>query len=110
MLAGLSFTSAALAALALSFAIAPGTALHIRNNASPVTLPFAKRINATGASRLLQIDRARAQSLKKSTRVGPISIRQDASDDVAATNQAVDYVATVGLSAILHVLAMLTHV
>ncbi|EIW52038.1 family A1 protease [Trametes versicolor FP-101664 SS1] len=95
MLAGLRLVSAALAALALSFAIAPGTAVHIRNNASPVTVPFARRVNATGIAKLLEVDRARAKSFKTGTRAAATPFQQNAAADVPVTNQAVDYVMTV---------------
>lgn len=95
MLAGFRFTSAALASLAISFAIAPGTALHIRNNASPVTVPFARRVNATGVAKLLEVDRARAKSFKTGTRAAPTPFQQNAAASIPATNQAVDYVMTV---------------
>ncbi len=103
MLAGFRLASAALAALALCFAIAPGSALHIRNNASPVTIPFARRVNATGVAKLLEVDRARAKSLKTGTRAAPTPFQQNDATSVPVTNQAVDYVMTVSPVIVLQV-------
>ncbi|KAI0752479.1 acid protease [Daedaleopsis nitida] len=92
MFAGLS---ALLFVLAVGLTL-PGEALVVRKTAAPVTLPFARRLNFTGAASLLQLDQARAQTLKahaaatgKFTKAPIIN--------VPATNQAVDHVATVGV-------------
>ncbi|KAI9070304.1 family A1 protease [Trametes sanguinea] len=87
---GLRFVSAALVALCVSLASGPANALHIRRDASPVTLPFARRFNATGAAKLLQIDQARAKAFKnRNVRATP---DVGAPFNVPAANQAVDYV------------------
>ncbi|KAI0356745.1 family A1 protease [Trametes cingulata] len=94
MLAALRLTSAALAAFALFFT-EPGNALLIRRDVSPVTLPFARRFNATGAAKLLELDRARAKTLRSGMKASPNLSQQAAAVNAAATNQAVDMVTTV---------------
>ncbi|KIJ66218.1 hypothetical protein HYDPIDRAFT_86415 [Hydnomerulius pinastri MD-312] len=79
--------------LALSIAATP---VEVRT--SPVTLPFAKRINTTGgAIKLVEHDQARAAALKD--RADAISSgkldRRTAS--IAVTNEAVSYIAAVGV-------------
>ncbi|CDO77365.1 hypothetical protein BN946_scf184787.g14 [Trametes cinnabarina] len=95
MLAGLDFVSAALLTLCLSLAV-PADALLIRKDASPVTLPFARRFNVTGAAKLLEIDQAKAKAFKNRTRAAATSV--GAPFNAPATNQAVDYVTTVTIS------------
>ncbi|KAI0634429.1 family A1 protease [Trametes polyzona] len=94
MLAGLRPASLALA-LALSLVTDCGSALHVRHDASPVTLPFARQFNETGVTKLLEIDRARVKSFKKGSRVAPNLFQASDAANLPATNQAVDYVATV---------------
>lgn len=79
--------------LALSIAATP---VEVRT--SPVTLPFAKRISTTGgAIKLVEHDQARATALKD--RADAISNgkldRRTAS--IAVTNEAVSYIASVGV-------------
>ncbi|KAI9070295.1 acid protease [Trametes sanguinea] len=70
---------------------------------SPVTLPIARRINATSAPDLLKIDQARAKVLKQqglAAGKGSASLRKTAKDAVfnlPVTNGAVDYTASVGV-------------
>ncbi|KAI9070299.1 acid protease [Trametes sanguinea] len=70
---------------------------------SPVTLPIARRINATSAPDLLKIDQARAKVLKEqglAAGKGSASLRKTAKDaifNLPATNTAVDYTASVGV-------------
>ncbi|KAI0752478.1 family A1 protease [Daedaleopsis nitida] len=70
-------------------------ALHIRRDSVPVTLPFVRRLNTTGISKLLDIDQARAKTLKARASKGPSALQQNAIFDAPATNQAVDYTTTV---------------
>ncbi|KAI0365370.1 family A1 protease [Pilatotrama ljubarskyi] len=94
MFAALQLTFAALAAFALVF-VTPTIALVIRKDASPVTLPFARRFNTTGAAKLLELDRARAKALRTGMKASPNVSQQGAAVNAPATNQAVDYVTTV---------------
>ncbi|KAI9070297.1 acid protease [Trametes sanguinea] len=70
---------------------------------SPVTLPIARRINATSAPDLLKIDQARAKVLKQqglAAGKGSASVRKTAIDAIfnfPVTNGAVDYTASVGV-------------
>ncbi|KAJ8474583.1 hypothetical protein ONZ51_g7130 [Trametes cubensis] len=99
MLTELRFVSAALVALALSSLAGPCHALHVRRNASPVTLPFARRLNMTGSAKLLEIDQARMKALRNRTPAARGShtgiLALGAVADVSATSQAVAYVTTV---------------
>ena len=91
MLAALRFVSVLVLAIILS---AQSRAAHIRRDAAPITLPFARRVNATGAAKLLQIDQARAKALK-SGQMGASAFKQSAVFNVPASNQAVEYTTTV---------------
>ncbi|KAH9848588.1 family A1 protease [Lenzites betulinus] len=81
--------------LALLSVVPPTGALYVRTDASLVTLPFARRLNVTGASKLLEIDRARAKAFRTGTRAAPNLFQQGSTVNAPATNQAVDYVTTV---------------
>ncbi|PIL28667.1 transporter [Ganoderma sinense ZZ0214-1] len=98
MLPGLRLISAALLPLgALSLSANAGL---VRRDALPVTLPFARRLNLTGTAKLLELDQARAKAFKTrgaSSSSGAGAFRQAAVFDTPATNQAVDYTATVGV-------------
>ncbi|THH26964.1 hypothetical protein EUX98_g7216 [Antrodiella citrinella] len=61
-----------------------------------VTLPFAKRVNVTGTSTLIQHDQARARGLKRLGQARAGGVVSDAVD-VPATNELVDYVVNVGV-------------
>lgn len=90
MLAALRFVSVFVLAVILS---AQSRAAHIRRDAAPITLPFARRVNATGAAKLLQIDQARAKALKSG--MGASAFKQSAVFNVPASNQAVEYTTAV---------------
>ncbi|KAI1786242.1 family A1 protease [Ganoderma leucocontextum] len=92
MLAGLRLISAGLLSLALS-----ADAGLMRRDSLPVTLPFARRLNLTGTSKILELDQARAKALKARANGSPGGFKQTALFDVPATNQAVDYTTTVGV-------------
>ncbi len=92
MLAGLRLLSALVLAVALS---SQADALFVRRDAAPITLPFARRVNATGAAKLLKIDQARAKALKSRAKAGTPNSRLTAISNVPASNQAVDYTTTV---------------
>ncbi|RPD60576.1 acid protease [Lentinus tigrinus ALCF2SS1-7] len=93
MLASLRLVSALVLAVVLSTS---SDALHIRRDAAPITLPFARRVNATGAAKLLKIDQARAKTLK-SRSMGASAFKQSAVFNVPASNQAVEYTTTVSV-------------
>ncbi len=90
MLSGLRLTSALLGVLALGLC---SEALVVRKP-SPVTLPFARRFNATGASKILEHDQARARALKARALAKPGQLSRRIISNDPVTNQAVDYVAT----------------
>ncbi|KAI0703856.1 family A1 protease [Cerioporus squamosus] len=94
MLASLRLLSALVLAVTLS---AYSDALLVRREAAPITLPFARRVNATGAAKLLKIDQARAKALKSRAKLGPSLIKQSAISNVPASNQAVDYTTTISV-------------
>ena len=97
MLAGLHLISAALLSLALS-----ADAGLIKRDSLPVTLPFARRLNLTGTSKILEIDQARAKALKtRASSISPGTLRQNAIFNAPAANQAVDYTTTVSISCFL---------
>ncbi|KAI0323487.1 acid protease [Cubamyces sp. BRFM 1775] len=96
MLTKFHFVSAALVALALSLT-APCDALHVRRDASPVALPFARRLNMTGTMKLLELDQTRVKALRNRTpaaRASHADVLVLGAVDVPATNQAVSYVTT----------------
>ena len=92
MFSGLRLASVFLGVLALGLY---SDALVVRNTASPVTLPFARRFNFTGASKILEIDQARAKALKARALAKPGHFSRSAITNDPVTNQAVDYVANV---------------
>ena len=77
---------APLALLATSVAANP-TVVQLDN--TPVTLPFALRINFTGTPDLVRRDQARARQFAKQS--------SSSTSDVVVTNSGVDYVASVGV-------------
>ncbi|KAI0767720.1 acid protease [Fomes fomentarius] len=92
--AGAMFTklSALLFVVAVGLTL-PSEALIARKTASPVTLPFARRLNFTGTANLLQLDQARAQALKDHAMTRPGKFSRTPVINVPATNQVVDHVA-----------------
>ncbi|EMD36918.1 hypothetical protein CERSUDRAFT_137265 [Gelatoporia subvermispora B] len=63
-------------------------------SSSPVSLPFARRVNTTGVSNMVQLDKARAQALRAKAEGGSGStgVFNDLGD-----SQAVNYVVTVSI-------------
>ena len=80
-----------LVAIALTL---PGEAVVIRNS-SPVTLPFARRLNFTGAANLVQHDQARAKALKARATTSTSKFPKAPIINDPVTNGVVDYVANV---------------
>ncbi|KAG6885308.1 hypothetical protein C0992_005245 [Termitomyces sp. T32_za158] len=69
---------------------------------SPVKLPLARRLNLTSVHNLVRHDLARAKHLRAraealSKGVSPHVLSSDATIDESADNQAVDYIASVGV-------------
>ena len=60
-----------------------------------MTLQFARRFNFTGSSKILELDQARAKALKARALAQPGHFSRAAITNVPATNQAVEYTATV---------------
>ena len=77
--------------VALTVAATPVTVAH-----SPISLPFAKRVNTTGSINVVQSDLARIRALRARTQ--PVVFQQDA-DAVSepVTNELVSYIASVGV-------------
>jgi len=77
--------------LALFAAASP---LTVRN--SPVTIPLARRFNATGSKRFLELDQARAKFLKHSAiQKGPKAASSASTFPFPVTNEATTYTAAV---------------
>ncbi|KAF8528492.1 acid protease [Hysterangium stoloniferum] len=87
-------------ALLLPSILALSPPIQIRD--SPITLPIAVRINATGSANLLEADRARARlfiqkAQEKAAKVKAGTLSSDAVIGVPVTNGAVSYLASVGV-------------
>lgn len=80
-----------LVAIALTL---PGEAVVVRNS-SPVTLPFARRLNFTGAANLVQHDQARAKALKARATTSTSKFPKAPIINDPVTNGVVEYVANV---------------
>ncbi|KAF8808106.1 aspartic protease [Phlegmacium glaucopus] len=89
---------ALLTALLLALAVAANPIIVQR---SLVTMPISRRINLTSISNLLQHDQARARALKATgeakVATGSISAHSDVVISSPADNQAVSYIASVGV-------------
>ncbi|KAL4253204.1 peptidase A1 family protein [Abortiporus biennis] len=81
--------------------LASPSPLHVRDK-SPVTLPFARRLNTTGTANLLKIDQARALALKNHANVKPqpkskFQTAASAAFGLPSDNQAVEYTVEIGV-------------
>ncbi|KAM5546220.1 hypothetical protein V8D89_000346 [Ganoderma adspersum] len=92
MLPGFRRTSAVLLSLVLS-----ASAGVITRTTSPVTLALTKQFNLTGASKILEIDQARARALKSRAKTSAGRSQQAGPYNLPLTNQAVFYSTTVGI-------------
>ncbi|KAJ3477060.1 hypothetical protein NLI96_g10724 [Meripilus lineatus] len=91
----MTYSSALLLTLAFTLAVSANPVV-IRD--SPITLPITKRLNANGTFNLLERDQARVKGLKQFARQKISGTLVDAVvASVPVTNQAVDYVANVGV-------------
>jgi cathepsin E len=90
------FPATLLTTLFLAFSVAANPVVI---NRSPVTLPISRRVNFTSIHNLLRHDQARAKALKAkgAAKVAGVSFHTDAVISSQADNQAVAYVATVGV-------------
>ncbi|KAI0942955.1 hypothetical protein AcV7_002235 [Taiwanofungus camphoratus] len=65
---------------------------------SPVTLPFARRLNLTGSgTNLVQLDRSRARALLTKAQGNSVSAQGKSVFTIPSTSQAVSYVTSVGI-------------
>ena len=89
MLSPYHLTSTIVLALALC-----GQGMVVRQDATHITLPLARRLNTTGTAKLLEQDQARAKALVERTHADPAKF-QNAPTNVPATNVAVGYITSV---------------
>lgn len=88
-------TASLLATLLLAFSVATNPVV-VRDNL--IRLPFAKQVNLTGASHVLQKDQARAAALRAhGTAKAAGTLAKDAVVSIVVQDQAVTYVASVGV-------------
>jgi cathepsin E len=90
------FPTALLTTLFLAFSVAANPVVI---NKSPVTLPLSRRVNFTSIHNLVRHDQARAKALKAkgAAKAAGVSFHNDAVISSQADNQAVSYVASVGI-------------
>jgi len=90
------FPTTLLTTLLLALSVAANPVLV---NRSPVTLPLSRRLNLTSAHNLVRHDQTRAKALKTrgSARAAGLSIQNAAVINEAVDNQAVTYIASVGV-------------
>jgi len=90
------FPTALLTTLLLASSVAANPVVI---NRSPVTLPISRRVNFTSIHNLVRHDQARAKALKAkgSAKAAGVSFHNDAVISSPADNQAVVYIATVGV-------------
>lgn len=69
----------------------------VRANRSPITFPLAKRVNLTSIQNLVRNDQARAKLFKAQGAAKTSGLNVDAVINSPVENQAVSYVATVGI-------------
>lgn len=88
--------SALISTLLLAFAVSANP-IVVRD--SLVRLPFAKQVNITGIGHILANDQSRAAALRSigEARASGKQLQKDAVISVPAQNQAVTYVASVGV-------------
>ncbi len=79
---------------AATAASASATPFVVRD--SPVTLPLARRFNATGSAKIAELDRARAQALKNVGHAGGGHAKR-ATPSVVAVNEQTHYTVLVGV-------------
>lgn len=97
---GFSSSFFSLLLLALSIAVTAGATPLVQVNDNLVRLPFAKRLNFTGSTKLLARDQARVRNLRAraNAKLSGLTLTDDAVVSVPAENQVVDYVVNVSAS------------
>lgn len=88
------FPKAALTSLLLLAMSVVATPVTVRDTL--ITLPFAKQINSTGSGHIVQQDKARVKQLVAKYSTASSGLRADVAS-IPVTNQAVSYVASVGV-------------
>jgi cathepsin E len=92
------FPATLLTTLLLALSVAANPIVQFRN--SPITLPVSRRINATSIHNILQQDQNRVKTLKaraKALQGGVLSPEEAAIVNEPVDNQAVSYLASVGV-------------
>lgn len=94
---GFSSSFFSLLLLALSVAVTAGATPVVQVRDNLVRLPFAKRVNFTGSSKLIERDQARVRNLRAraNAKLNGLTLTDDAVVSVPVDNQVVDYVANV---------------
>ncbi|KAL1939463.1 hypothetical protein VTO73DRAFT_10019 [Trametes versicolor] len=94
---GFSSSFFSLLLLALSVAVTAGATPVVQVRDNLVRLPFAKRVNFTGSSKLIERDQARVRNLRAraNAKLSGLTLTDDAVVSVPVDNQVVDYVANV---------------
>jgi len=92
------FPTITLTALLLALSVAASPVVQVRN--SPITLPLSRRVNTTSTRNLLQHDVNRAKALKARSKLihgGELTVEEAAVVNQPVDNQAVQYIASVGV-------------
>lgn len=90
------FKAASLLSTLLLAVFVAANPIVVRDNL--IRLPIAKRVNETSALDVLRIDQARAAALRaRAARKNGLQTLDDDASSISVTNQAVDYVANVGV-------------
>jgi len=92
------FPTTLLTTLLLAISVA-ASVTPVLVNRSPVTLPISRRVNVTNINNLVRHDQARAKALKAkgAAKHAGLSLNTDAVINEAVDNQAVTYIASVGV-------------
>ena len=93
------FPTNLLTTLLLAISVAASVTPPVLVNRSPVTLPLSRRVNVTNINNLLLHDQARAKALKAkgAAKAAGLPLHTDAVINEAVDNQAVTYIASVGV-------------
>ena len=95
----LSLFSFILYAVVGFLALSCAGARAVKRSSPPITLPFVRRMNTTGIKNLLHVDQERVKALKARAKHNTTSapFLMSRSDDLPATDEVVDYVASIGI-------------
>ncbi len=92
------FPTTLLTTLLLALCVAANPVIQVRD--SPITLPISRRVNETSARNLVQHDLQRVKALKARAKAilgGDLNFEETAIVNEPLDNQAVTYIATVGV-------------